>query len=346
MKYNDVSIKVACLPVAGIENPYQYLMLEGLNSDCRLHAFNGIDDRFFGIMRTAIRYRPDYIHFDWITSYYFRKKLWMTILNIPLFIFQILVVRYVFTIKIVWTLHNIQPHDTRYIGIHSICRRFFASHVEWIRVFARDTGERARNCLQINSRFIVCPEGSYRNYYGRTMAKSEARDKLGIVDNPFVFLYLGFVKPYKGIEDLISAFNLLEVPNVKLIVAGKSMNDEYSASLSCDNHNIIFVNRFIESEELSAFYSAADVCVLPFKKIENSGSAILAMGFGKVVIAIKQGVLKTRLSKQSQFLYEDDNLLDKMRDALLERSRLEEIGKINIQEVEKYSWEEFANHFL
>jgi hypothetical protein len=60
---------VSCLPVAGKENPYQYLMMKGLNESPNLEVKSGIDDKFFGIIRTAVFQKPDYIHFDWETSY-------------------------------------------------------------------------------------------------------------------------------------------------------------------------------------------------------------------------------------------------------------------------------------
>ena len=83
-------IKIACLPVAGTENPYQLLMIKGLNSSDKIFAFNGIHDRFFGIFRTWLKHKPDYIHFDWISSYFCRRNLFLTLVSIPLFYFQIL----------------------------------------------------------------------------------------------------------------------------------------------------------------------------------------------------------------------------------------------------------------
>ena len=47
-------IIIACLPVSGKENPYQSLMIEGLNVSDKITAFNGIDNRFFGIIRTGL----------------------------------------------------------------------------------------------------------------------------------------------------------------------------------------------------------------------------------------------------------------------------------------------------
>ena len=82
------------MPVAGNKNPFQYLMIKGLNEAQRIKAISGIDNRFFGIYLTAIRQRPTYIHFDWLHSYYYRRTLWMSILNLPLFTSHVLIIKY------------------------------------------------------------------------------------------------------------------------------------------------------------------------------------------------------------------------------------------------------------
>lgn len=336
---------VSCLPVAGIGNPYQYLMIKGLNADRRIKAISGVDDRFFGIIRTAIRDKPKYIHFDWITSYYFRRALWMTLLNIPLFICQILIVRYVFQIKLVWTLHNIHPHDAKYYKIHNFCRRFFAKHTNWIRLFSSDSIQRAQQTLNINANFVVCPEGSYVDYYKSSVLKKEARNKLKIEEKDFVYLYLGFIKPYKGIENLIKSFSSLKIINKKLIIAGNVLNENYFKEIYTNNNDISFINKFIENDELQYFYKTADVVVLPFNKVENSGSVILAMGFKKTVIAPKMGVLKKRLKQQNVFLYEDNELQKKLNLAYEKRNQLEEYGLNNFDALKEFSWNDFNKFF-
>ena len=338
-------IKIACLPVAGIGNPYQHLMIKGLNIDERINAVSGIDDRFFGILRTAISQKQDYIHFDWITSYYYRRSLWMTFLSIPLFMIQLLIVKYVFNIKLVWTLHNIQPHDLKHQKIHSFCRHFFAKQSSWIRIFSEDSIGRAKQALKVKDKFVVCPEGSYVDYYKNTISINDAKQKFNITKNDFVYLYLGFIKPYKGIENLIENFNKLQIENKKLIIAGNVLNKNYFNEIYSEDKNIQFVNRFIENDELQYFYKAADVVVLPFNKVENSGSVILAMGFKKVVVAPQMGVLLKRLSNQQDFLYNEGELFQKLIAAYEKRKNLDAIGELNFKELNNSSWSNFKQYF-
>ena len=57
-----MKISVACLPVAGKKNPYQKLMMKGLNNSNNIEAFNGVNNRFYGIFLTWLKFKPNYIH--------------------------------------------------------------------------------------------------------------------------------------------------------------------------------------------------------------------------------------------------------------------------------------------
>lgn len=343
-----MKIKIACLPVAGIENPYQFLMIKGLKSDNRLDVISGIDDRFFGILRTAIIHKPDYIHFDWETSYYYRKNIIFTLISIPIFIFQVLICKYFYNCKLVWTPHNLIPHDSKWLILHRFCRRFFARQMTWIRVFSELSVERAISELKCGKDKIrVISEGSYVGYYPNNVNRFQARDYFNISNDKLVFLYAGYIKPYKGITKLISAFNkIYSKKNVVLIIAGKSMDSIYFEQIrKIKNDNILIINKFIVKDEIQYYFNVADIVILPFEKIENSGSVILAMSFKKPVITPKIGLLTDRLKNQSELLYEKNvedsfKILEKLNE-----SDLNEIGEKNYLELEKYKWEDFTKLF-
>lgn len=322
-------------------------MIKGLQTDPRLIVKNGIDDRFFGIIRTAVSQNPDYIHFDWETSYYYRRSLWMTLINIPFFVLQVYVARYIFNCKIVWTPHNIFPHDSRYLKIHKFCRIFFARNTKWIRLFSNLSLEGAINEFKCDKKKIkVIPEGSYVGYYPNKISRIEARRFLNIDSTKMVLLYTGFIKPYKGIDNLIRCFKKTFSSDTILIIAGKVMNFDYFQSLKKSlSENIMLVDRYIENDELQFFFNAADVVTLPFKKIENSGSVILAMSFKKAVIAPAMGVLIERLKFQSGLLYKES--LEQSFEVLkqLKIRELEAMGEKNFCELSKYSWTDFAKAF-
>ena len=343
-------ITVACLNVSGRENPYQYLMIEGLNSSDNIDAFNGVDDRFLGIIRTQIKFKPDYIHFDWIQSYYIRKKHWMSLMLLPVFILQVLYVKHFTKTKVVWTLHNIMPHNIGHLNFNRWVRHFFAKQCEWVRVFSDDSILRATKELGINKeKFIVVPEGDYTSVYPNTITQQEARNELNLAQDSKVLLSLGYIKPYKGIERLIEIFSKIKDKHVKLIIAGQIMDQVYFDNLQnnitrLDDKRIQLLGVFIPVEKLQIYYNAADVVVLPFDKVENSGSAIMAMGFRKPIVAPKMGVLKKRLSQQQDLLY--SNLEEGLRKAIsLSKNELFDIGESNYQALKKDTWQNFATAF-
>lgn len=323
-------------------------MINGLKADKRLYVQSGIDDRFFGILRTAIVQRPDYIHFDWETSYYYRRQLWMSLLNLPLFILQILIVKYILGITLVWTPHNIVPHDLKSPGIHKFCRRFFGRNMSWIRLFSEKSIAVAASEFECDPlKFKVVPEGSYVDYYPNRISKEEARSVLNLDFQKKVILFLGFIRPYKGIDTLLKVFKKKTPDNTMLIIAGEVKDPEYFEQLAREqNQNIVFFDRFIHDDELQIFFNAADVVALPFRKVENSGSVILAMGFKKAVIAPKTGSVKERLKLQPELLYQKSLEESLFEIENFDENRLRQIGINNFHSLKDYTWDDFAKCFL
>jgi len=325
-------------------------MMEGLVA-AGMQVNHGSSGKFLVFVRSAIRYHPVYIHLDWMHSYYLRRKHWMTWLLYPLFVLDVVIAKYILGVKFVWTLHNIFPHDQPIFGPYLWARLFFAQQCEWIRVFDAGTVQRASEAFGIlPEKFRVVPEGAYIGYYPNTISKEHAKRKLGLPGNKRILLYLGLIKPYKGVLELIKSYEAcLEKHQAILLIAGKAMNAAYLRQIqeAIQTDHIHLYERFIADNELEVFFNAADVVVLPFERIENSGSAILAMGFAKPILAPARGVLEKRLCKQKQLLYLTDSVSASSISDLLQLSdeTLSQMGKDNWEEVQKYRWEDFAKHF-
>jgi beta-1,4-mannosyltransferase len=339
---------ISCLPNAGIENPYQFLMIKGLNKSNNIEAIAGIDNKFYGLLMTVIKQKPDFLHLDWIASYYYRKNSILTLMSLPIFVFQILFIKNFTKTKIVWTLHNVLPHDLPMRSIHLFCQRFLSKNSYFIRVFAESTVDKVVQMLGIDrGKIKVVPEGSYVEYYKNGFSKFEARNKLNLSENSKVLLYIGLIKPYKGILELITILQKEEkFQKIKLVIAGKSMDAQYFKSIQNEIKSklIILHEGFVNENELQVYFNAADAVILPFKNIENSGSAIMAMGFKKPIIAPRKGVLISRLENQPELLFEnlEEGLLafEKMS-----QNDLARLGELNFENLKKYNWEDFASCF-
>jgi glycosyltransferase involved in cell wall biosynthesis len=343
-------LRICCLPVAGKGNPYQTLMMEGLANSPQLEVMHGKDGKFFAAIRSVWAYRPDVIHYDWIERFFYRRRPWWTWLNAPAFLLELLIVRYVLGCRLVWTMHNLRSHDRPPSWIEKWTRRRFARLCEWIRVFQTSTLGRAAEYLGLpQDRFRIVPEGSYVGYYPEGADRGESRECLGVEPNDFVLLYLGNVRPYKGLEELIDAFAQSGSHAWRLIIAGRPYQQAYARLVEERADGVQGVKlhlRFIEDEALQTYFAASDVVVLPFGAIENSGSAILAMGFGKPVLAPRLGALADRLSHQAELLYAPGRLVEGLRSLKAsDRRQLERTGQRNRGRVQRHDWADFGSTF-
>jgi len=128
----------------------------------------------------------------------------------------------------------------------------------------------------------------------------DAKRYLGLKEDEKAILYFGKIRPYKGIEYLLDAFRLIAADphsNYRLIVAGepKKGSEEYLHGIerfvesSLIRERVMMKTQFIPDEEMELYFKAADVLVLPYKEIFQSGVLFLSYGFGLPVIATDVG---------------------------------------------------------
>ncbi len=132
------------------------------------------------------------------------------------------------------------------------------------------------------------------------LTSPEAKQRLGLRDDERAVLFLGKIRPYKGIEYLLDAFRILladEQANYRLVVAGEPNreSEEYlheiqqSVKRDLNQGQVILRIQFIPDEEMELYLKAADVLVLPYKEIFQSGVLFLAYSFGLPVVATDVG---------------------------------------------------------
>ncbi len=137
------------------------------------------------------------------------------------------------------------------------------------------------------------------------LAPSEAKKRLGLGESDKTILCFGKIKPYKGIEYLLPAFQQLADKDVRyrLIIAGEVQrgNEEYLDSLvkatppDIKKDQIILKTEFIPDEEMEVYFKAADVLVLPYKDIFQSGVLFLGYSFGLPVIVTDVGSFREEI---------------------------------------------------
>jgi glycosyltransferase involved in cell wall biosynthesis len=142
----------------------------------------------------------------------------------------------------------------------------------------------------------VMPHPAY-DQYGPRVRKSEAREQLGI-EAKVVVLHFGLVRRYKGVGDLVQAFDHLP-PGLRreaeLWVVGEAWGgrQDLDAALAASPHRdrVRVVDRFVPDREVALWFSAADVVVLPYHRAAQSGVLGVAKSFGVPVVVSRVGGL-------------------------------------------------------
>lgn len=147
----------------------------------------------------------------------------------------------------------------------------------------------------------VIPFGINNSVPETEVGGDEARRRLGIAQEARVILFFGNIAPYKGLEYLIDAFQQVGAkdPFCRLVIAGNPKNcDAYwrvlQGMLQAHGFRDRIIQRiqYIPDEETEVYFKSADILVLPYRHIYQSGVLSLGYSFGLPVIASDVGALR------------------------------------------------------
>ncbi len=163
-------------------------------------------------------------------------------------------------------------------------------------------------------RVTVIPFGINNVVPNTELDSRDARGRLGIAPDEKVLLFFGHITAYKGLEYLISAFQQLvqRDPLYRLVIAGRpNQSESYWPELereihaSVDPGRVLLRTEHIPDEETEAYFKAADVMVLPYKHVYQSGVMFLGYSFGLPVVAADVGCLREDIIEGTTgFLFE------------------------------------------
>lgn len=340
-----LSSKIVFLPDAGPENPFQYELARFL----RKHGFGvGIGKKYpvGSIFRAIGQWHPTVLYFDWVHSFILGRSWLWSVFKSLVFVLEICYAKYFCQILLVHTLHNLQNHAGLYLGLERLVYGFFMRNCAKIRVYSEATKKAAVEKFGLNpERVFVIQDLPFHFYYQNQIAPAQSRAQLQIADNAFVYLFFGELKPYKGLDNLLQCFAKTAAPTDLLLIAGKSYDAHYFAALQALNHpQVRWYHRFIEDEEVQVFFNAANVVVLPFVRIDHSGSVDLALSFGKPVVTLKTTDTAQLLAHQAELLFKNpENLADCLKKAKLIDQ--EAIGKKNFEAADSANYQAILELF-
>jgi len=224
--------------------------------------------------------------------------------------------------KVVWTAHNIYPHNRTHQEIDHEFQLHLCRLATAIIAHCEVNAEGVRREFGRSHDLFIIPHGHFIGVYPYRFSRSECRSELGVPESGFVYGFIGGILPYKGIEEFADAFCRLPEPDCWLLAAGGGPAKYVDSLWSRIGDHPRILSNFVHgdmkasNEDLIRVLTASDVVVLPFHATMSSGSVVLALSHARPVIAPALGCLPSTLLPGGGILYDP-----KRKDALLEAMR-------------------------
>jgi len=209
--------------------------------------------------------------------------------------------------KIAFTAHNVddRARDGRAASsANGLSLRFLYRGVDHIFVHTPQMKDELLRRFRVPADKVeVVPFGVNDCIPVSPLSQSQARQRLGLHPDEKVLLFFGNIAPYKGAEDLLRALGLLvgEDSRFRLVLAGRVKDptcEPYWAELTCLidtlglSAHVRQEIRYVPDEEASLLFRAADVSVLPYRRVDQSGVVALSYAQGVPVVASDAGSLR------------------------------------------------------
>lgn len=341
-------MKVLFIPKSR-DNPYQKALADSLRKEgiCVNFGSTFFPSYPFPLLRSVKNFwKPDILHIHWLHPFLLTDSRGMAILKSSSFIGELLLLK-LLGINIVWTVHNIVSHESNFQSLELFIVKRLNRLWNGIIVHTPSAKNEVIDTYGVESSQIrVIPHGNYIDYYENVIDKTLARKQLQISDDDLVFLFFGRIRPYKGIPELIDAFQKLNYSNSKLLIVGKPLNRKIAVAIEnkCKGDNQIKTKfKCILDNEIQIYMNSADVVVLPYRKILTSGAIILAMSFGKPIIAPAKESICDILDSEGSFLYkplDNNSLVNALEESLT--AELSKMGSHNLELAKKLRWDVIA----
>jgi beta-1,4-mannosyltransferase len=250
--------------------------------------------------------KNDVIHIHWPSYFYSHQNIIFFFIKSFIFLFFLNFYK-INGVKLVWTVHNIYPHNMKYKILEKIMRQYILNRMDLVFVCAYSIKVNILSEFKISSnKVVVLYHGHYVGAYPENGI--DFRKFYGIPAKNFVFLYFGSINEYKGIPKLIESFNKIN-DSATLLIVGKPTTKELENQIKKDktNKNIIFDMRFIPDDEVADLFNVANFIVLPYKEITTSGTAILSLSFKKPIIAPKTPFMLEYFNSNISILYDSND---------------------------------------
>jgi glycosyltransferase involved in cell wall biosynthesis len=256
-------------------------------------------------------------------------------------------------VKAIYTVHNKLPHDTgeKYKDVFVRAYR----SMDALICHDRHTKEQLISEFQLEpERIWVIPHGTLFHDQ-KNSEVGRVRAKLGFRETDCVMLCQGIIRPYKGIDFLLDAWESVQATcnSARLIIAGtgdKELLDAIKQHASRRNldTSVYLDLRFIPDEELHDYNNSADVLLYPYRTASTSGALMTGIVYAKAIVATNLPGFRTVVEHGRTALlveYGDTETLARYLVILAQRRDMRQTLAANVasMDVSNRSWDAIAN---
>jgi glycosyltransferase involved in cell wall biosynthesis len=245
--------------------------------------------------------------------------------------------------SVIFICHNVVPHE-RFPWARGLTRFALTPGDAWL--VHSETDRRDLESLNLRGQTLLVPQPPGQGF-GEPIDKEDAKSRLGLSGN--TLLFFGLIRRYKGLPGLLEAMPLvLQKVNCTLLVVGEF----YDGKDRCLNlisdlglaSRVRVIDRFIPDDEVSLYFSAADLVVLPYESATQSGIVPIAYAFERPVVATRVGGLPEAVQDGETGLLVEPRNPAALAQAII-RFYEEDMGNMfrrHILKQRRFSWGELA----
>jgi glycosyltransferase involved in cell wall biosynthesis len=265
--------------------------LTQLKYDPAVRVFNGVDWYWLPSMLRALKFlrqeRPDVVLFQWWSGTVLHSYLLLALAARLL------------GARIVIEFHEVlDPGEANMPLVHAYVRLVAPLVVHLAHGFvvhSEHDGKLLQSHYDLGQRpYTVAPVGPLLHYQVTGMERVQRTAPASCCN----LLFFGLIRPYKGLDDLIRAFDALpeeEIGNYWLTVVGETW-EGWTVPADLINQSryrdrITFVNRYVSDAEVAEFFAGADAAVFPYHRVSASGPLHIAMSWGLPIVVTRVGGL-------------------------------------------------------
>ena len=245
--------------------------------------------------------------------------------------------------SVLFICHNVVPHEPFPLA-RGLTRFALAAGDAWL--VHSETDRQDLELLNLRGHTLVVPQPPGKGF-GEPIDREQAKSRLGLTGT--VLLFFGLIRRYKGLPHLLQAMPfVLQKADCTLLVVGEFYEgkDECLNLITTLNleSKVRIIDRFVPDHEVSLYFSAADLVVLPYESATQSAIVPIAYAFERPVIATCVGGLPEAVCDGKTGLLVEPRNPAALASAIIRffEERLGPAFTRNISQRKQFSWTDLA----